>query len=165
MAAALLAEAPGRAWLVATGALTNVAALLARHPAAAGHIAGLSLMGGAVGGGFTPAAYGVVDGVPRIGNWTQFAEFNIVVDPEAAAAIFANPVVAPKTTMIPLDVTHLVLATREVQELLLYGPEGKGAAENAADEAAGEAAAGKKGKTVLRTMLVELLNFFASTYR
>ncbi len=66
-------------------------------------------MGGAVGGGFTSAVSGEVDGIERIGNWTQFAEFNIVVDPEAAAALFDNRPLASKMTMIPLDVTHLVL--------------------------------------------------------
>ena len=152
MAAALRREKPGTAWVVATGAVTNVASLFAAHPDLVAHIAGLSIMGGAVGGRFTDAVAGEVDGVERIGNWTQFAEFNIVVDPEAAAALFADPVLAAKTTLIPLDVTHLVLATREVQELLLYGPGG------------GERPGGP-GKSTLRIMLVELLNFFAETYK
>lgn len=81
MAKALKAEPAGTAWLVATGSMTNVAMLFAKHPELVGHIKGLSIMGGAIGGGFTTAVYGVVDNIARIGNWTQFAEFNIFVDP------------------------------------------------------------------------------------
>jgi uridine nucleosidase len=150
IAAALTAEPPGTAWLVATGALTNVALLFRQHPELVAHIAGLSIMGGALGGGFSEAIMGKVDEVERVGNWTQFAEFNILIDPEAAADIFGNAELAGKTTLIPLDLTHQVLATKDVQELLLYGVEG---------EQTGV------GKTVLRTMLVELLMFFAKTYR
>ncbi|KAK3337176.1 Inosine/uridine-preferring nucleoside hydrolase domain-containing protein [Cercophora scortea] len=145
-AAALRAEAPGTAWVVATGAFTNAAALFLAYPDLVGHIAGLSLMGGAVGGGFTSAVLGTVDGVPRIGNWTPFAEFNVLADPEAAALLFDNAVLAGKTTLIPLDVSHLVLTTKEVRDLFLYGREGT-------------------GKSTLRVMLVELLMYFAKTYR
>ncbi len=154
-AQALLAEAPKTAWVVATGAFTNAAALFLKYPELVSHIKGLSLMGGAVGGGFTNATMGHVEGVPRIGNWTQFAEFNVLADPEAAASIFNNKKLAAKTTLIPLDVTHLVLTTREVQELLLYG----------SGEDREEWGRLGKGKTELRVMLVELLLFFAKTYR
>ncbi|EJT81372.1 uridine nucleosidase [Gaeumannomyces tritici R3-111a-1] len=152
MAAALLAQAPGTAWIIATGTVTNVAEAIAKYPQLVGHIAGLSIMGGAVGDNFTSAVMGQVDGVARIGNWTQWAEFNILVDPEAADSIFRNEALAKKTTIIPLDITHLVLATKDVQDLLLYG---SGATPTA----------GGKPKTTLRLMLVQLLNFFAETYR
>ncbi|KAI1493163.1 Inosine/uridine-preferring nucleoside hydrolase domain-containing protein [Biscogniauxia mediterranea] len=163
MAAALKATEPGTAWVVATGAVTNVGTLFIEHPELAAHVRGISIMGGSIGGGFTSAVMGKVDDVERIGNYTPWAEFNILIDPEAAASIFDNPVLAAKTTLIPLDLTHLVLATPEVQDMLLYGPGG-------GDHAAGDGdAAGKEkkkeGKTRLRTMLVELLNFFAATYR
>ena len=49
---------PGTAWLVATGALTNIALLFCVHPDLADHIAGLSIMGGAIGGFFTHAPMG-----------------------------------------------------------------------------------------------------------
>jgi uridine nucleosidase len=160
MYAALTSCAPGTAWVVATGAFTNAAALFQTHPDLIPHIAGLSLMGGAVGGGFTPAVLGVVQGVPRIGNWTQFAEFNILADPEAAAWIFDTKSLASKTTLIPLDVTHLVLATEEVQKLLLWGKEG---GVTHAGEGLENAALG--AKSTLRLMLVELLFYFAKTYR
>lgn len=81
---ALIAEQPGTAWLVATGALTNVAALFAKYPGLVDHICGLSIMGGAVGGGFTNAPLGTVLDKDRFGNHTPFAEFNIYCDPDAA---------------------------------------------------------------------------------
>jgi len=68
-AAALKAEAPGTAWIVATGSFTNAAAMFLKYPELAAHVKGLSLMGGAVGGGFTNAVLGHVEGVARIGNW------------------------------------------------------------------------------------------------
>jgi uridine nucleosidase len=83
------------------------------------------------------------------------SEFNVVCDPEAAHIIFSNPDLATKTTMIPLDVTHQVLATNEVQNLLLHGKD--------FSELTGSNTAIRETST-LRTMLVELLNFFAHTY-
>lgn len=145
MAAALLATPKGTAWLIATGALTNIAHLFPSYPEVAEHIKGLSIMGGAIGNKFTTAPMGTVDAKERIGNWSQWAEFNILVDPEAADYLFQHPILNKKTILIPLDVTHLVLATKDVQALLLNGKNGK-------------------GKTTLRVMLVELLLFFAKTY-
>ncbi|KAH7171131.1 Inosine/uridine-preferring nucleoside hydrolase domain-containing protein [Dactylonectria macrodidyma] len=149
MAEAIRAQEPGTAWIVATGALTNVGALFRNYPELIPHIKGLSLMGGSIGGGFSDAPLGMVDGHARIGNYTPWAEFNILVDPEAAATVFHNKEIAAKTTVVPLDLSHQVLATPEVREMLLYGPD--------ADKTG-------PGKTTLRTMLVELLYFFAKTY-
>jgi uridine nucleosidase len=151
IAAAVQRGDPGTAWLVATGPLTNVAGLFTKYPQLVGHIKGLSLMGGAIGGGFTDAVMGEVDGVPRIGNWTQYAEFNILADPEAAATIFENGALAKKTTLVPLDLTHSVLATDDVQQLLRWGQRGR--------------ELGIGGSSPLRVMVVELLMFFAKTYR
>lgn len=145
MATALLKTKPGTAWIVATGALTNVAHAFTQYPQLAMHVKGLSLMGGAIGERFTDAVLGRVDERERIGNWSSWAEFNILVDPEAAHLLFSNPVLNKKIVMIPLDVTHQVLATKEVQALLLEGKFGQ-------------------EKSTLRTMLVELLTFFAQTY-
>jgi inosine-uridine nucleoside N-ribohydrolase len=78
--------------LVPTGPLTNVALLLARHPDAAARLERIVLMGGAIGEG----------------NVTPAAEFNIWVDPEAAARVFASGL---DVTMIGLDVTHRALMT------------------------------------------------------
>ncbi|KAK6948313.1 hypothetical protein Daesc_010079 [Daldinia eschscholtzii] len=157
MASALESTAPGTAWIAATGALTNVARLFDKYPELRARVRGVSVMGGSVGGGFTPAVMGVVDGVPRVGNYTQWAEFNVLIDPEAAAMLFDDPVLKTKITLVPLDLTHLVLATKEVQDMLLYGPAKEGEEDGGVREG--------RGKSDLRVMLVELLNFFAGTYR
>ena len=78
---------PGETWLVATGALTNVALLFATYPKVATHIKGLSIMGGAIGSGFTDAPMGHVRGEGvRFGNHTRYAEFNIYVSTELRGA-------------------------------------------------------------------------------
>jgi uridine nucleosidase len=75
---ALMATAPGTAWLVSTGTLTNIAMLFQKYTDLAAHLKGLSIMGGAVGGGFTNAPMGTVEGEgERFGNWTPYAEFNV----------------------------------------------------------------------------------------
>jgi purine nucleosidase/pyrimidine-specific ribonucleoside hydrolase len=98
LAAALL-EAPERVTLVPTGPLTNIALLLARHPRAAAKVERIVLMGGAI----------------AEGNVTPAAEFNVWVDPEAAARVFASGL---DVTMIGLDVTHRALLTARHAERL-----------------------------------------------
>ncbi|BCS17432.1 nucleoside hydrolase [Aspergillus puulaauensis] len=151
MAAALKAQPPGTAWVVATGALTNVGALFRKYPDLVAHVKGLSLMGGAIGAGFSDAPLGKsnVQQQDCAGNWTRWAEFNILVDPEAAADIFHNKEIAKKTIIAPLDLTHQVRATSEVKDLLLFDKGG---------------ANGQAGMSTLRRMLVELLYFFSKTY-
>jgi purine nucleosidase/pyrimidine-specific ribonucleoside hydrolase len=83
--------------LVPTGPLTNVAQLLTARPDLHGRIREIVLMGGSTGRG----------------NTTPAAEFNIFVDPEAAAIVFESGV---PLTMIGLNLTHQALATREVLE-------------------------------------------------
>ena len=148
MREALLAQPPDTAWLVATGTLTNVATLFAAFPELATHLRGLSIMGGAIGENYTAAPLGKVGAQVRIGNITPYAEFNIYCDPEAAKAVFTNPVLAGKTTLIPLDVTHLARATPDMQQRLLHDARGSGNAKPSA----------------LRQMLHDLLGFFAHTY-
>jgi inosine-uridine nucleoside N-ribohydrolase len=94
-----LRAAPGPVTLVPTGPLTNVALLLARHPDAADNIERIVLMGGAI----------------AEGNATPAAEFNIWIDPEAAARVFASGL---DLTMIGLDVTHRALLTAAHAERL-----------------------------------------------
>jgi uridine nucleosidase len=75
---ALIATPPNTAWLVSTGSLTNIGLLFQKYTDLAGHLKGLSIMGGAVGGGFTDAPMGKVKGEgERFGNWTAYAEFNV----------------------------------------------------------------------------------------
>ena len=75
---ALVTTPENTAWLISTGTLTNIGLLFQKHPYLAVHIKGLSIMGGAIGGGFTDAPMGKVKGEgERFGNWTAFAEFNV----------------------------------------------------------------------------------------
>lgn len=76
--------------LVPTGPLTNVGALLLLYPELKQKIARISLMGGGI----------------NYGNWTPAAEFNILVDPEAADIVFNSSV---PITMAGLDVTEKAL--------------------------------------------------------
>ncbi|MHB1502588.1 MAG: nucleoside hydrolase [Acidimicrobiales bacterium] len=89
-------EAPGEVTIVATAPLTNVALALRREPAIAAAVREVVIMGGAFGRG----------------NVTPAAEFNIFVDPEAAAIVFGAPW---PVTMMGLDVTHQATCTRETQ--------------------------------------------------
>lgn len=73
--------------IVAIGPLTNLAVLLARHPAAAQRVERVVIMGGA----------------SFEGNVTPSAEFNVWADPEAARRVFAAPW---PITVMPLDLTH-----------------------------------------------------------
>jgi len=90
--ASTLAERPRPVTLVATGPLTNVALLLARHPETTARVERVVLMGGAIG----------------LGNTTPAAEFNIWADPEAASRVFSSGL---DVTMVGLDVTHRALMT------------------------------------------------------
>jgi purine nucleosidase len=83
----------GEITLCALGPLTNIALALVKAPDIAGKIGELVIMGGA---GF------------ELGNVTPAAEFNIHVDPHAAAIVLDSGV---PITMIPLDVTHQLLNT------------------------------------------------------
>ncbi|RMZ66493.1 uridine nucleosidase [Pyrenophora seminiperda CCB06] len=153
MYCALIAMPPNTAWLVSTGTLTNIGLLFQKYPDLAGHIKGLSIMGGAVGGGFTNAPMGTVKGEgERFGNWTPYAEFNC--DPEASYFIFSHPVLKPKTVLIPLDLTHQVLGTRKVRQMLLYGDEIWNPSFNKTDYT----------PSALRALFTQIMSFFAGTY-
>jgi pyrimidine-specific ribonucleoside hydrolase len=90
--ARLLRETDQPVTLVPTGPLTNVAMLIQRHPDLLSRIAHICLMGGALGEG----------------NITASAEFNIWVDPDAAAVVFES---GRPVTMIGLEVTHQAIVT------------------------------------------------------
>lgn len=97
------AKRPGqRVALVATGALTNIALALALYPDIEPLI-DITLMGGAHGEG---------------GNTAPCAEFNMEVDPHAAAAVLAAGERGVPITLVPLDVTHRALVTPDVLRTL-----------------------------------------------
>lgn len=96
-------QSPDKVTIVPTGPLTNVAAALIGAPDIKKNIERIVLMGGAA----------------REGNWTPAAEFNILVDPEAASVVFQSGV---PITMVGLDVTHQAqVMTSEVELLLNSG--------------------------------------------
>lgn len=118
----IMTHAPGTVNLVATGPLTNVALAMRREPAIVGRVKRVVLMGGAY----------------TRGNITPVAEFNILADAEAAAAVFSGEW---DVTMVGLDVTHQARATAEVMARI-------------ADVGSN-----------LSRFLVEVLDFFGRSYR
>lgn len=86
----LLGEEPGTVTLCPTGPLTNIAMAFVRAPQIMPRVKEIVLMGG----GWAE------------GNVTPVAEFNIYVDPHAAAVVFDSGI---PITMLGLDVTHKAL--------------------------------------------------------
>lgn len=90
----VMAREPGTLTLCPLGPLTNIALALTREPALASRLREIVLMGG-----------GYFEG----GNVTPSAEFNIYVDPQAAAIVFASGI---PITVVPLDCSHKALTNR-----------------------------------------------------
>jgi inosine-uridine nucleoside N-ribohydrolase len=85
----------GRLVVVALGPLTNLALALERDPARLASVASVIAMGGAI---------------EVAGNVTPAAEFNMYVDPEAAAIVFRSGL---PLRLVPLDVTRQVVLRRD----------------------------------------------------
>lgn len=85
--------------LVPTGPLTNIALFMLRYPELKSRISLIVLMGGGI----------------AFGNVTPVAEFNIFADPEAAKIVFSSGV---PIVMVPLDLTHQVVATEKEADVL-----------------------------------------------
>jgi purine nucleosidase len=83
----------GTITLCALGPLTNIAMALVKAPEVVAKVRELAVMGGACF---------------QLGNVTPAAEFNIHVDPHAAAIVIDSGI---PITMIPLDVTHQLVTT------------------------------------------------------
>jgi purine nucleosidase len=96
----VMGRKPGEVTLCCLSPLTNIALALAKEPRLATQVKEIVLMGGAFSEG---------------GNITPAAEFNVYVDPEAAARVLECG--AP-ITMIPLDCTHQALTTASRLERL-----------------------------------------------
>lgn len=93
----VMSHEPGEITIVPTAGLTNIAMAVRKEPRIAERVREVVLMGGGY----------------HEGNWSAVAEFNIIIDPEAAHIVFNAgwPV-----TMVGLDLTHQALATPEVRE-------------------------------------------------
>jgi len=100
----LRAHPSGTVTLCPLGPLTNIATAFQRAPDIIPRVAEIVLMGG-----------GCFEG----GNMTPAAEFNILVDPEAADIVFKSGV---PLVVMPLDVTHKALTSRAwVKEMQSLG--------------------------------------------
>ena len=84
---------PGTVTLCPLGPLTNIATAFLKAPDIIDRVQEVVLMGGAYF---------------EVGNITPSAEFNIYVDPEAAAVVFRSGV---PLVVLPLDVTHKALTS------------------------------------------------------
>ncbi len=91
----LRSNPPGAITLCPLGPLTNIATALEKAPDIAERVDQIVLMGGAYF---------------EVGNVTPAAEFNIYVDPQAAEIVFKSGI---DIVVMPLDVTHKVLVTKE----------------------------------------------------
>jgi purine nucleosidase len=118
----LVMASSGDLTLVPVGPLTNIAMALRKEPRIRERVREVVLMGGS----FTR------------GNQTPAAEFNIFVDPEAAAIVFEA---GWPLTMVGLDLTHQAGATEEVRERV------------------------RSLGTPLAKIVVDLLEFFGGAYR
>lgn len=153
-AAYALAEAikkyPNELLVVATGTLTNIADFVTQFPELVPEVRALSIMGG----GF------------KLGNWTKYAEFNIWCDPEAAQAVLAlDKTLSKKTFLVPLDMTHKAIATKEIIEQVLNENSSNAISNGESKDISKPNAAQANGKRhYVRRMLYELLLFFAHTY-
>jgi purine nucleosidase len=118
----VMAHEPGTVTLVPTAGLTNIAMAARKEPRIVERVKEVVLMGGGY----------------HVGNWSAVAEFNIIIDPEAAHIVFNEkwPVV-----MVGLDLTHQALATPDVVGKI--------------------AALGTKPAK----FVTELMDFFAHTYK
>lgn len=91
-------EPEGTVTLCPLGPLTNIATAFRQAPDIATRVRDIVLMGGAYF---------------EVGNITPTAEFNIYVDPQAADIVFNSGV---RLVVMPLDVTHKALVTKERNE-------------------------------------------------
>ncbi|WP_413499056.1 ribonucleoside hydrolase RihC [Buttiauxella gaviniae] len=94
-----LNASPEAITLVAIGPLTNIALLLTQYPQCKAKIKRLVIMGGSAGRG----------------NFTPNAEFNIAIDPEAAARVFESGL---EIVMCGLDVTNKAMLSPAYLEQL-----------------------------------------------
>ncbi|VEP15600.1 Nucleoside hydrolase [Hyella patelloides LEGE 07179] len=112
--------------IMSTGSLTNIAEAIRIDPSIIDNISVVQTMGGAV---FTPGNLGITPEPPFSTN--DVAEFNIWVDPLAAAEVFEAGERGLNIQMMPLDGTDRVEFTRDdYQAWLDFGtPESTVAAE------------------------------------
>lgn len=92
----LVSESKDRFQVITTGSQTNIAQYLLAYPEDAKKMKVTTMAGNFM----------------IVGNITPFAEFNVLIDPEAASYVLNSGV--EYTFAAPLDITHTVLVTDEV---------------------------------------------------
>lgn len=130
-------EAGSKVVVVATGPMTNIALFVAAYPDLLPAVQEFVFMGGGVG----------------LGNRSAVAEYNIMCDPHAAQIMLDAPV---KKVMIPINVTHTVIITKERHSRLLSLLDAQSA--NYLDS-------NPPPTTRLRHALSTLIGFFAESYK
>ncbi|KAK6202703.1 uridine nucleosidase [Scheffersomyces amazonensis] len=88
----------GNICLICTGTLTNVSKLITAYPEIKSKIKYVSIMGGGI----------------KLGNVTEFAEFNFHTDPHAANHVIQE--LSSKIILSPLNLTHQVIATKQIRK-------------------------------------------------
>lgn len=108
--------------LVCTASLTNIALLFSVYPEVKDKIKQIVSMGGSMG----------------MGNTSPVAEWNIEIDPEAAALVYGAKI---PFVQVPLNVTHTALVTPDVIERI------------------------RQLNSKFSELIIDLLLFFAATYK
>ncbi|KAJ1674259.1 Uridine nucleosidase 1 [Spiromyces aspiralis] len=109
---------PDPVCLVVIGPMTNVALLLSVYPEVVPRIRSLAFMGGTLkGGNRSPVAeFNILASpTPHTAN-AQMHVHDAECDPEAAQIVLTSGI--KEIAMIPLDVTHMTLTTKQVLETL-----------------------------------------------
>lgn len=123
----LISEAEDKFDVITTGSQTNIAQYLLAYPQDAKKIRMTTMAGNFM----------------IVGNITPFAEFNVLIDPEATSNILEAGV--DYIFAAPLDITHTVLVTEKVINDIK--------------------AATEKYSPMFTDMIIKLLFFFKDTYR
>ncbi|PPQ74363.1 hypothetical protein CVT24_000657 [Panaeolus cyanescens] len=123
--------------VVSTGPMTNIALFVSVYPDLLNAVEEFVFMGGGVG----------------LGNRSAVAEYNILCDPHASQIVLNVPI--PKT-MVPINVTHTAIVTKEIHRRLL-------APHTSLNQDAGSVL--PKATTNLRHTLSTLISFFADSYK
>ncbi|SCU83282.1 LAFA_0D02696g1_1 [Lachancea sp. 'fantastica'] len=118
---------PGTISIVSTGSLTSVATLFKERPHLKPLVKFISAMGGGINEGNR--------------NENETAEFNIWIDPHAANSILDDDILSSKFILVPVDLTHKAIATKEIERMVL-----------------------SDGASNLRKLFYELFLFFGHSY-
>ncbi|PPQ79496.1 hypothetical protein CVT25_003378 [Psilocybe cyanescens] len=122
--------------VISTGPMTNIANFVSVYPDLLAGVEEFVFMGGGVG----------------LGNRSSVAEYNILCDPHAAQIVLNAPV---KKTMMPINVTHTAIVTRDIHREILM----PGSSHESPDTEL------PKASTNLRHTLSTLISFFADSYK